>query len=157
MTAKDNGTPPEPSGGEAVEVDMARVMGDRISMFAGRPIAAADMDRLLDIMVHEQAQLEEQMYPTAFDLKQRLTHPRWALELTSPNHPVAIGLMGHKLIQDVFSLPPESQADAALRAASLLALISDGMTARAVLKIFGFQYRFAQAKAGAESRIVMPT
>lgn len=151
-----NNTPPESSGGEAVEVDMAAVMGRRIAAFAARPIADADTVRLLDVMLREQEQIETQIFPSVFELSSRLAYPQWAFELTSPNYPKAVGVMGHKLIQDVFALAPEDQADAALKAASLLALVSDGITARAVLKLFGFQYRFVQGK-GQQSRIVMPT
>ena len=149
---------PAPTNGgagdeELVELDMIDAHRMRLSAFYGREIPRPDAERLLEIMLREQHAIETQMIGTMLDPQSRLTHPNWGIDISVGNGKQHSALFGPKLMAEARLLPPDKQPEAFLKAACVLAMLTDGLTARALLKLLGCGYQFISARS--ENKIII--
>jgi hypothetical protein len=152
---KGNGASPEeaPQMSEEEYGQLLQVVAARFSPFTLH-MSEEDMVKLASVLVPEQERMINTIMPQLLAPEDK---PFWYFDLLNPRTKLAMRMNGLKNLSKIGEVPDEHRMQAAMNHAFLIAMLTDGVTARAALRAHGFGYTFGVLeKKNVSQKIIMP-
>lgn len=149
-----NGAPPQDERmSEEQYTQLLQVVAARFSPFALH-MGEEDMVKLSAVLVPEQERMINAIMPQLLAPEDK---PFWYFDLLNPRNKMAMRMNGLKNLNKISEVPEKHRMQAVMNHAFLLAMLTDGVTARAALRAHGYGYTFGVLeKKHVDQKIILP-